>query len=107
MVRAAGECVRAAHATPGLVVEGEVKPGQVERPLSLPPVEMLGLLEVLQIFVVGPDLHRVFSALEEMPPLLECANDCEHLLVVDLVVALEFVESFREKGYRMPLLVRA
>src|SRR6201996_9022768 len=89
MVRAAGECVRVAHVTPGLVGEDEVKPGQVERPPSLPPVEMLGLPEVLQIFVVGPDLHRVFSALEKMPPLLERANDCEHLFVVDLVVALD------------------
>src|ERR1700761_5830577 len=52
-------------------------------------------------------LHRMFSALEEMSPLLERANDREHLLVVDLVVALDVVEAFREKGYRMPLLVQA
>src|ERR1700753_479541 len=107
MVRTMRKRIRAAHPTPGLMVEYNVKPGEVERPPGLPPVEMLGLPEVLQILVVGPDLHRMLRSLKEVPPLLECSDNGEHLLVVDLVVPLGIVEAFGEEGHRVPLPVGA
>src|SRR5271169_4938526 len=87
--------------------EGEVEPGQVKGPSGLPPVEVLGLLEVLQVLVVGPNLYRVLSAFEEVPPLFERPDDREHLLVVDLVVTLHVVEALGVEGDRVPLPVRA
>src|ERR1700753_2094825 len=107
MVRAAGECIRATHPTPRLMMEYNIEPGEVERPPGLPPVEMLGLPEVLQILVVGPDLHRVFCSLKEMPPFLKRSDNGEHLLVVDLVVPLGVVEALGEKGHWVPFLVGA
>jgi len=37
------------------VVECEVKAGEVEQPSGLPPVQLLGCHEVLQVLVVRPD----------------------------------------------------
>src|ERR1700743_3643012 len=107
MVRTTRKRIRAAHPTPGVMVEYNVEPGEVERPPGLPPVEMLGLPEVLQILVVGPDLHWVLRSLKEMPPLLKRSDNGEHLLVVDLVVPLGVVEALGEKGHWVPFLVGA
>jgi len=49
-------------------------------------VEFLGHHEVLQVLVVCPDLHWVSGSFQEMPLLFQCADDSEHLFVVDLVV---------------------
>jgi len=49
-------------------------------------VEFLGRHEVLQVLVVCPDLHWVSGSFQEMPLLFQCADDSEHLFVVDLVV---------------------
>jgi hypothetical protein len=50
--------------------QGEVKPGQVQGPSGLPPVQLLRLLEVLQVLVGRPDLDWVLRAFEEVSPLL-------------------------------------
>jgi hypothetical protein len=69
-VLGSGTVVWVAHEATRLVEQGEVEPGQVQGPSGLPPVQLLGLLEVLQILVVRPDLNRVLRAFEEVPPLL-------------------------------------
>jgi hypothetical protein len=43
--------------------------------VDLVAVEVLGSLEVFQIFVICPDLYRVLSTLEEMTPFFEGSND--------------------------------
>jgi hypothetical protein len=58
MVWAVGERIWAAHEATQLVEQGEVVLGQVQGPLGLLPVQLLGLLEVLQVLVVRPDLDR-------------------------------------------------
>jgi len=52
-------------------MECEVEAGEVERPLGLPPVQLLGRHEVLQVLVIRPDLALMFHALDKVPPLLE------------------------------------
>jgi len=49
-------------------------------------VEFLSHYEVLQVLVVRLDLYRVSSSFQEVPPLLQCTDDSEHLLVVNLVI---------------------
>ena len=44
------------HSVAWAVVQGEVESGQVEGPLSLPLVELLGGSEVFKVFVIRPNL---------------------------------------------------
>jgi len=83
----------------------EVEAGEVERPLGLPPVQLLGHHEVLQVFVVCPDLTLMFRALDEVLPLLEGSDDCQHLLVVDLIVLLDRGQGLGEEGNQVPLFI--
>jgi hypothetical protein len=89
MVWSPAERVRLTHRASGLVVKREVEPGQVERPLCLPPVKVLRLPEVLEVLMVSPDLDQMLRTFEEVSPLLEGSDDCQHLLVVDLVIVLD------------------
>jgi len=75
-------------------MEYKVEVGEVEGPSGLPPVQLLGRHEVLQVLVIRPDLALMFRALNEMPPLLEGSDDCQHLLVMDLIVPLDGGEGF-------------
>ena len=84
-------------------VECEVEAGEVERPSGLPPVQLLGRHEVLQVLVVRPDLTLMFHALNKVPPLLEGSDDCQHLLVVDLVVPFDGGQGLGEEGDQVPL----
>jgi len=76
------------------MVKCEVEAGEIQRPSGLPSVEFLGCLEVLQVFVVGPDLNRMLSALEVVLPLFERTDDHEYLEVVYLLVPLYLTEAF-------------
>jgi len=71
----------------------------------LPPVQLLGHHEVLQVLVVRPDLALMFCAFDKVPPLLEGLDDCQHLLVVDLVVPYDRGHGLGEEGDRVPLFV--
>jgi len=82
------------------VVECEIEAGEVEGPSGLPPVQLLGRHEVLQILVVRPDLALMFRAFDKVPPLLEGSDDCQHLLVVDLVVPFDRGQGLGEEGDR-------
>jgi len=87
------------------VVECEVEAGEVERPSGLPPVQLLGCHEVLQVLVVHPDLTLMFRALDKVPPLLEGSDDRQHLLVVDLIVPLDGGQGLGEEHDWVPLFV--
>jgi len=71
----------------------------------LPPVQLLGRHEVLQVLVVRPDLALMFCALDKVSPLLEGSDDRQHLLVVDLIVPLDGGQRFGEEGDWVPLFV--
>jgi len=55
--------------------------------------------------VLRPDLALMFRTLNKVPPLLEGLDDCQHLLVVDLVVPFNGGQGFGEEGNQVPLLV--
>ena len=82
------------------MVECEVEAGEVESPSGLPPVQLLGRHEVLQVLVVRPNLTLMFRALDKVLPLLEGSDDCQHLLVVDLVVPFDRGQGLGEEGDR-------
>jgi hypothetical protein len=42
-----------------------------------------------------------------MSPLLESSDDGKHLGIVDLIVSLDQIESFRQEGDRVPGIVIA
>jgi len=66
---------------------------------------LLGCHEVLQVLVVCPDLALMFRTFDKVPPLLEGADDCQHLLVVDLIVPFDGGQGFGEEGDQVPLFV--
>jgi len=61
--------------------------------------------EVLQVLVVHPDLALMFHTLDKVPPLLEGLDDCQRLLVMDLVVLFDGGQGLGEEGDWVPLFV--
>ncbi|KAG5338852.1 hypothetical protein C0989_005822, partial [Termitomyces sp. Mn162] len=93
------------HAPARLVVQGEVKVGKVEGLLGLSVVELLGHPEVFEVLVIGPDLKLMLHTFQEVLPLLEQLDDGQHLLVMDLVVPLHYIQALGVKGHQMPLSI--
>ena len=60
VVGAAGEGIGLAHGFTGAVGEGEVKAGEVEGPMCLAVVQVLGCVEVREVFVVCVDFELLF-----------------------------------------------
>jgi hypothetical protein len=71
----------------------EIKVREVQRPLYLSLIELLGRAEILQVLMVHPYFHLMSSAFQEMSPFFETVNNCKHLLVMDLVVLLDCTEA--------------
>jgi len=86
-------------------MECKVEAGEVEGPSGLPPVQLLSRHEVLQVLVVRPDFALMFRAFDKVPPLLEGSDDCQHLLVMDLVVPFDRGQGLGEEGDQVPLFV--
>jgi len=63
------QCVLFAHGTSGTVVEQEVKPSQMQRPMGLTMVKFLGRHEILEVLVVGPDFYWIGRSFQEVPPV--------------------------------------
>ena len=68
----------------------------------MPSVQLLGCAEVLKVLVVHPNLKLAWGTFEVVPPLLQCADDHQHLLVMDFVVSLDRAEAFGEEGNWVP-----
>jgi len=47
----------------------------------------------------------MFHALDKVPPLLEGSDDCQHLLVVELIVPFNGGQGLGEESIQVPLLV--
>ena len=84
------------------MVECEVESEKVQSPPSLLPVQLLGYTEVLKVLVIHPDLKLAWGTFKVVPPLFQCMDDCQHLLVMDLIVSLDRAEAFGEEGDWMP-----
>ena len=66
--------------------ELEVKICQVYKPVGLSVVEMLGLAEISEVFMVGEDLYWERGSSKVMAPCLQGVDDSEEFSVVDVVV---------------------
>jgi len=51
------------HAVSWLVVESEVKPGEIQQPSHLVAVKLLSNTEILKVLVIGPNLYGVSHTL--------------------------------------------
>jgi len=49
--------------------------------------------------VVCPDLYWVLGSLQKVSLLFQCADDSEHLLVMDLIILLHQRQGFAVEGY--------
>ena len=68
----------------------------------MPLVQLLRCAEVFEVFVVHPDFKLTQGAFKEVLPLLQCSDDGQHLLVVDLIVPLDQAETLGEEGNWVP-----
>ena len=71
------------------MVKFEVKAGQIERPAGLLAVQLFGGHKIFKILVIRKNLESVFRSLYEVSPLLKRSDDCQHLLIVDLIIPLD------------------
>jgi len=47
----------------------------------------------------------VLGSFQKMPPLFQCADDNEYLLVMDLVIPFYWRQGFAVEGHWMPFLL--
>ena len=99
------KCVGASVGCARLVRDHEVEAGEVECPSCLTSSEMLHFAPVLQVLVVRLYLKLPWETLQVVSPCGQRTDDCQHLLVVDLVVAFGVGHQFRVVGNRVPLSI--
>src|SRR6267154_2559625 len=90
---------------PGLVGQHKFIFGQEQTPPSLATSKLLTRHEIFQVFMVGPDFHRVCSTLHIVPPFLQCTNNREQFFVVYFVVPLSVLHRLGVIGNRVPQVV--
>ena len=69
--------------------------------MGLLEVQLLGGVEVGEVLVVGVDFELLHHPFQEVPPLFQCLDDCQHLLVMDLVVPFNLSEGLGHEGNRV------
>ena len=99
MISSAREGVWLAHAGPRLLLQCEVKAQEVERPSSLPAIELLCDSKVFEVLVVGEDLNWMARPLKVVAPFLETSNYRQHFHVVDLIVAFDWTEHLGQERH--------
>ena len=87
------------------MVKREIKTREEQGPSSLSPVELLCCLEVFQVFVVCPDLWGMFCTFQEVALLLYSSNDCQHLLVIDIIILFHCAQGLEVEGHWVPLSI--
>ena len=83
----------------------QVEVSKVKQPLSLVAVEVLGLTEVGQVFVVSKDLHRERGVMKIMFPRLQGMDCSKEFLVVDVIILFSGNEQLREVGAEVPITI--
>jgi hypothetical protein len=81
-----------AHAGPRLVLQREIEAGDLERPSSLPAIELLRDSKVFKVLVVCQDLNWMAGPFKVVAPSFETSNYGQHFDVVDLIVAFNRTE---------------
>ena len=73
--------------------ELEVKVCQIYKPAGLLAVEMLGLAEIREVFMVGEYLYWERGSLKVMAPCLQGVDDSEEFSVIDIIVSFSWEEG--------------
>ena len=104
-VRTAREGIRAGKEFSWDVDHFQVKVCEVNEPAGLSSVEVLGGMEVGEVFVVGEDLDWERGSVEVVPPRFQGSDDSEEFSVVNVVVPFSWGERLREVGTWVPFAV--
>jgi hypothetical protein len=67
--------------------------------------EFLGDSEILQVLMVSPDLNRVSHAFKVVSPLFQTSDNGQHLHMMNLVVALNWIQYLGQEHDQLPCIV--
>src|SRR5579859_8060490 len=101
IVWAARQRIRFPSLLPWAEDDLEVEAGQLLCPSGLAPIVHLGLRKPQEVAMVGEDDCLVTQSLEIMAVAIHGLHDCQHLLVVDLIVEFRQIELATVEGYRV------
>lgn len=59
----------------------------------------------LKVAVISPNLKQIIESTKELTPIFESFCHCEHLTVIDLVIAFGLSEQCGAEGDRVPEIV--
>ncbi|KIJ08058.1 hypothetical protein PAXINDRAFT_89437, partial [Paxillus involutus ATCC 200175] len=107
MVRASRQEVSLEVGTARAVVKVEVVISKFSNPTSLATIELLGLTEIAEVQMIGPDLKGMWCTHKEMTPFREGGHDGEKLTVINFIVALGGVKGFGKECDRVPDVILA
>ena len=85
--------------------EFEVKVCQVYKPAGLSAVEMLGLVEICEVFMVSEYLYWERGTSKVMVPYLQGVDDSEEFLVIDIVVLFGWEEGVQQVQAGVPVSI--
>ena len=68
-------------------------------------IENLGRGEVLQIPMITEDCYLMLSTMKITTPSLECSDNSQKFLIIDIIVNLSRRELARVKGHRVEELI--
>ena len=86
-IRAAGEGVGASEEFSRDMDHSEVEVGKVNEPVCLLAIEVLGGMEVGEVFMVSEDLDWERGSMEVVSPRFQGADNGEEISVIDVVVS--------------------
>ena len=87
-----GEGIRSGQEVARDMDDLEIKVHKVEQSPCLSVIKILGLTEVCQVLVICEDLDGEGRPVEVVPLGLQCVDDCEELLVIDVIVLFSWDE---------------
>ena len=70
----------------------QIKVGKVNKPTGLSTIEVLGGMEVGEVFMVSEDLYRERGFMKVVSPGFQGTNDSKEFSVVDVIVSCRWGE---------------
>ena len=75
------------------MLEYDVIFGHTRNIACYPGADGLGVPVERKIVVIGPDHDSMFRSQKQVPPMCEHADDCQEFPVIDIVVALRWIQG--------------
>src|SRR6266852_383421 len=85
--------------------EMKVKATEIQRSASLSSHKVLHRVPVLKVAVIGHNIARLWEAFEVVMPIFECADDPQHLLIIDFIVSLSINYRLGMEGHGVPKFI--